>query len=153
METTGPLSVIGSAVSPVVMISATAILTSFINARQSNASDRVRALLAEYRLEQTTSLRREHILLQVPLFQKRIAHIEIANLLLFLGTVCFVATVIVISAGYYVPAANAAAMPCFLLGVMLMLSGILAEVVEMRLARQTLNIEIGSTLRVTSRQT
>lgn len=141
----GPLSIIGVAVTPVVMISANAILTSALSARHSNVADRLRSLLAEYRRAETSVARRGSIAAQVPLFERRIARLEAANLMLFLATACFVATVIVISVSSFAPAA-AAALPVFLAGVVLMLSGVMSEVWELKSARETLRLEIAGTL-------
>ncbi len=140
------LSIIGVAVTPVVMISANAILTSGMNARQSNVADRLRTLLAEYRQPETTDMRRQSIAAQIPLFERRIARLELANLMLFLATACFVATVIVISLSSFAPGAAEAALPVFLSGVLLMLGGVMAEVWELRGARETMRLETKSTL-------
>lgn len=142
----GPLSIIGVAVTPVVMISANAILTSALSARHSNVADRLRTLLAEYRRPETSDTRRRSIASQAPLFERRIAHLETANLMLFLATACFVATVIVISVSSFAVAASAAALPVFLTGVTLMLSGVMAEVWELKSARETMRLELSSTL-------
>jgi hypothetical protein len=149
----GSLSIIGAAVSPVVMISANAILSSGINARHSNVADRLRNLLEEYREEHTTERRRESIQQQLPLFQRRIAHIERANIFLFCATASFVVTVMIIALGFYWKLAAQLALPFFLLGVLLMLAGILAEVIELRTARSTLRMEVLSTLDTTSHRT
>ena len=137
----GPLSIIGVAVTPVVMISANAILTSALSARHSNVADRLRSLLSEYRQPATTAPRRGSIAAQVPLFERRIARLEAANLMLFLATACFVATVIVISVSSFALAASNAALPIFLVGVVLMLSGVMAEVWELKSARETMRLE------------
>ena len=146
---TAPLSIIGVAVTPVVMISANAILTSAMNARHSNVADRLRTLLAEYRQPETTEPRRRSIAAQVPLFQTRIAQLEAANLMLFLATACFVATVIVISVSPFAPPAAYAALPAFFAGVFLMLGAVVAEVSEMRNARATMRLEVSTTLQPT----
>ena len=148
----GPLSIIGVAVTPVVMISANAILTSAMNARHSSVADRLRNLLAEYRRTETGPERRDSIAAQVPLFQKRIARLESANLMLFLATACFVGTVIVISLSSFSPAVANAALPIFLAGVVLMLSGVLSEVLELRHARETMRREVASTIHTHSTQ-
>jgi len=142
----GPLSIIGAAVTPVVMISANAILTSGMNTRYSNVADRLRTLLAEYRLSETTEPRRRAIAAQVPLFERRIGWLEFADLVLFLGTASFVATVIVISLSALAPAVAQAALPLFVVGVLLMLGGVLAELMELRSARETMRIEVKTSL-------
>ncbi len=153
MPDNAPLSIIAAAVSPVVMISANAILTSGINARHSNVADRLRSMLEEYRRADTTIDRRHSIERQLPLFQKRIAHVETANQLLFSATACFVFTVMTISVGFYSTAAQKISLPFFLSGVLLMLGGVLAEVLELRGARATLRIEVADTLGSTSHRT
>ncbi len=49
-----PLQVVASAVTPVVLVSATAILIGGVNSRHISISDRIRSLTAEYRNPGTT---------------------------------------------------------------------------------------------------
>src|SRR5207249_1582265 len=68
----GPMSAIAAAVTPVVMISANAILVSSIGSKHQAMSDRVRALTAEWRDPGTPLERRRSIRAQVLLFQDRL---------------------------------------------------------------------------------
>jgi hypothetical protein len=61
--------------------------------------------------------------------------------------------VMIIALGFYWKLAAQLALPFFLLGVLLMLAGILAEVIELRTARSTLRMEVLSTLDTTSHRT
>jgi hypothetical protein len=67
-----PLSVVATAVTPVVMVSATAILVSGVNTRYIAISDRVRALAREYRDERISPERRRNIRRQMTIFRRRL---------------------------------------------------------------------------------
>jgi len=60
-----PLRIITTAVAPVVMVSATAVLISGVNTRYVAISDRVRNLAHEYRGEEITAARKLNIQAQV----------------------------------------------------------------------------------------
>src|SRR5579862_4482129 len=90
-------SAISAAVTPVVMISANAILISAISSKHQSMSDRLRALTAEWRNEATPVARREVIAAQVRLFNKRLVWVTWSHIVLYTATACFIAMVIVIA--------------------------------------------------------
>src|SRR5579863_9909466 len=93
----GTMAAIAAAVTPVVMISANAILIGTISAKHQAMSDRLRSLTAEWRSSGTSVARRDSILAQVKLFTDLIAWISRAHYLLYVATVCFIAMVMVIA--------------------------------------------------------
>ena len=66
-----PLKIVATAVTPVVMVSATAILIAGVNARYISVSDRVRKLAREYRAEGLSDERRSSIRMEVTIFYCR----------------------------------------------------------------------------------
>ena len=109
---------IAAAVTPVVMISANAILISAISSKHEAMSDRVRSLTAEWRSPATGAARRDSIRAQVRLFSRRIAWISRAHFLLYVATACFIAMVMLIAlqtwANFSVPLLVAASRSCWL---------------------------------------
>ncbi len=67
-----PLQIVATAVTPVVMVSATAILAGGVNSRYISISDRIRTLSAEFRNHDTTEERRADISRQMSIFVRRI---------------------------------------------------------------------------------
>jgi hypothetical protein len=130
------MSAIADAVTPVVMISANAILISAISAKHQAMSDRLRVLTAEWRTPATTAARRDAIRSQVKLFSSRIAWISRAHFLLYVATACF--TLMVIALALQLPALS---LPLLLLGVCLMLLAIVLELLDLRKAEATIEIE------------
>lgn len=145
-ETTqGPLSLIASAVTPAVLISATAILLNGVATKHSNMSNRIRGVGAEYRNSATTSERRESIRSQVKWMDLRIRHIRRAHLSLYSAIACFVVMILVLTVTKVSQSWVYVSVPLFLLGVGLLLGGVLSELLELRLAHKTLGIELGDT--------
>ena len=70
--TPGTMAAIAAAVTPVVMISANAILIGAISSKHQAMSDRLRTLAAEWRSPGTSGARRESIRSQIHLFTLRI---------------------------------------------------------------------------------
>jgi hypothetical protein len=136
----GALNVIASAVTPAVMISASAILISGISSKHSATSDRLRSLTEERRHPETSVSRRRSIEAQCALFLRRLRLILIGHLLLYGATALFVAMVFAIAASplvgsYWVVFA------LFLAGVSTLLGALVFEMLELRLATRTLALE------------
>ncbi|MCU1262507.1 MAG: hypothetical protein JWO80_5392 [Bryobacterales bacterium] len=137
----GALKLVATAVTPAVMISATAILISGVSSKHQAMSDRVRALMAEYREPATPEPRRVNIRAQAVFFRRRLLYTLSAHVLLFCATGLFVGTVI---------------LTCFMkidsilisfsLGVLLLLISVVCEILELVLARRTMSLEIAGTL-------
>src|SRR5580658_4823635 len=91
------MAAIAAAVTPVVMISANAILIGSISSKHQAMSDRLRSLAAEWRSPGTSAARRDSIRAQVQMFTVRIAWISRAHFLLYVATACFLAMVLAIA--------------------------------------------------------
>jgi Protein of unknown function (DUF2721) len=137
----GTMAAIAAAVTPVVMISANAILIGAISSKHQAMSDRVRTLAAEWRSPETSAVRRDSIRAQIRLFVPRIAWISRAHFLLYVATACFIAMVLVIALTPVSSALGLLSLPLLLCGVLLMLMAILLELLDLRKARATMEIE------------
>ena len=144
-----PVKVVTTAVAPVVMISATAILISGISSKHQSLSDRLRQLTAEYRSPQTSKDRRLNLQAQIQLFQRRIRYVSRAHISLFCATACFVSMVLVLAFTQRISTLISWTLPSFLLGVVLLLLAVVYEIMELLLAGRTLCLEITSALNLT----
>jgi hypothetical protein len=132
------MAAIAAAVTPVVMISANAILIGSIGSKHQAMADRVRILTAEWRSPNTSAGRRDSIRAQVQMFKVRIAWISWAHFLLYVATTCFLAMVLAIALS--LPLLS---LPLLLCGVLLMLLAIILELLELRKSRATMDLESG----------
>lgn len=137
----GTMAAIAAAVTPVVMISTNAILIGTISAKHQAMSDRLRSLTAEWRNSGTSATRRDAIFTQVKLFTDRIAWISRAHYLLYVATVCFIAMVMVIALTPVIQTWAEFSVPLLLGGVSLMLIAIVLELLDLRRARATIEME------------
>lgn len=142
MQIDNPLEVVASAVTPVVLVSATAILISGINSRYMAIADRVRSFTAEYRDSATSQARRASIDRQLPAFQLRVRLVSWALRGLYVATGCFVGMALIISATLWRKMLAVATLPLFVLGIVLLIFSIACELLELRAANRTLFIEI-----------
>jgi hypothetical protein len=133
---------ISAAVTPVVMISATAILIGAISSKHQSMSDRMRALTAEWRQAATSEIRREAIARQVRLFDERLRWVTWSHIVLYTATACFIATVIVIAASPALEALSGASLGLLIAGVVMMFLGILLELFDLAKARATARLEV-----------
>jgi hypothetical protein len=141
---TQTMTAIAAAVTPVVMISANAILVSAVSSKHQAMADRVRMLTAEWRAVDTTDERREAIRKQVELFRTRVALVARAHFLLFAAIACFIAMVLTLALTPFTGgriAIDLLSLPLLVAGVVLMLAAILIELMELRRARLTMDIE------------
>ena len=138
----GTMAAIAAAVTPVVMISANAILIGTISAKHQAMSDRLRSLAAEWRSSGTSAARRDAIPAQVKLFTDRIAWISRARYFLYVATVCFIAMVMVIALTPVIQTWAGFSVPLLLSGVSLMLFAIFLELLDLGRARATIEMEI-----------
>jgi|HubBroStandDraft_6_1064221.scaffolds.fasta_scaffold357017_1 hypothetical protein len=141
LGTAGAMAAIAAAVTPVVMISANAILIGAISSKHEAMSDRLRSLTAEWRSPATGAARRDSIRAQVRLFSLRIAWIARAHFLLYAATACFIAMVMVIALTPVLQTWADFSMPLLVAGVLLMLVAIVLELLDLRKARATIAIE------------
>lgn len=137
-----PLQLIASAVTPVVLVSATAILISGVNARYIAIADRIRSLAAEFRNAATTPARRDSIKKQLPAFQIRVSLAAWSIRGLYLASGCFVTMALIISATLWREIIATATVPLFVGGITLLLLSIALELLELQYANKTLFVEI-----------
>ena len=140
------MAAIAAAVTPVVMISANAILIGAISSKHQAMSDRLRALTADWRNTGTSLARREAIRAQVEVFASRIKWISRAHYLLYLATVFFIAMVIVIALAPVIQAWAKFSVPLLLTGVSLMLIAIVLELIDLGKAGVTIGMESSDVL-------
>lgn len=77
--TQGPLDIVAAAVTPAVMVSATAILISGVNSKHQALADRLRLLTAEFRNPLTADARRQNVLAQMKLFRRRLKYVTLSH--------------------------------------------------------------------------
>jgi hypothetical protein len=142
MGFTDTQTAISAAVTPVVMISANAILISAISSKHQSMSDRLRALTAEWRNEATPESRRKAIADQVRLFDERLRWVTWSHIILYTATACFITMVIVIAVSPALEALSGASLGLLVAGVALMFVGILLELLDLAKARTTVGVEI-----------
>lgn len=136
------LQILTSAVTPVVLVSATAVLISGVNSRHISISDRMRSLSKEYRDAPTTEERRGTIQQQMHMFYKRIHFVSWAIRSLYAAAWCFVAEVLIISATLWRDSLVAATVPLFLVGIGLLMLALALQLIELHEANRTLVIEV-----------
>jgi Protein of unknown function (DUF2721) len=141
LGTSGAMAAIAAAVTPVVMISANAILIGGISSKHDSMSSRLRTLTAEWRSPETNPARRDSVRAQVQLLSRRLQWISRSHFLLYVATVCFVAMVMVLA----LTAVNRTwadfSLPLLMAGVSLMLVAIFLELLDLRKANATIEIE------------
>jgi hypothetical protein len=142
MPIDNPLEVVASAITPVVLVSATAILIGGINARYMAIADRIRALTAEYRASSTSPARLASISRQLPVFQLRVKLVSWAIRALYGASGCFVGMALIISATLWRKMLAVATVPLFLLGILLLIFAIVCELLELQAANRTLFTEV-----------
>ena len=133
---------ISAAITPVVMISANAILISAITAKHQSMADRLRALTAEWRNAATPVTRREVIAGQLRLFDKRLRWITWSHIILYVATACFIAMVIVIALSPALEALSGTSLALLIAGGALMFVRILLELLDLGKARATVALDI-----------
>ena len=135
------MSAIAAAVTPVVMISANAILVSAISSKHQAMSDRVRALTAEWRRSDTLPERRHAIRDQVLVFEKRLTWITRSHILLYVATGFFIVMVISIALTTARQTWSLISLPLLISGVGLTFVAIVLELLDLWKARDTIAIE------------
>jgi hypothetical protein len=138
---------ISAAVTPVVMISANAILISAISSKHQSMSDRLRSLTAEWRNSATSAARRDSVASQIRLFDERLRWVTWSHIILYTATACFIAMVIVIAASPGLEALSGASLGLLIVGVALMFVGILLELLDLAKARATVALEVKDAIR------
>ncbi|MDQ2733369.1 MAG: DUF2721 domain-containing protein [Armatimonadota bacterium] len=143
MDTTpGLLTTITAAVTPVVMISAGASIILGVNQKMTALADRIRLLAAEFRSEETSATRKNALQVQVRLLNQRFYYAGMANLWTYLSVVCFIATVLDITLTPHHKFWDRFGLSLFVTGIILLLIAVVTELLEIRMARRTVNLEV-----------
>jgi TRAP-type C4-dicarboxylate transport system permease small subunit len=137
-----PMQVVAAAVTPVVLISATAILVSGVNSRYMSISDKMRSLAHEWREAATSAERKALIADQMKTFRERISLVAWAVRLLYAAVACFASMALVISATMWRRVLEFVTLPMFVVGISLMLGAILLQLIELQLANRTISTEV-----------
>jgi hypothetical protein len=133
---------VAAAVTPVVMISANAILIGAISSKHQSMSDRLRALTAEWRHPDTSAERRDAIARQVRLFDERLRWVTWSHIVLYAATACFILMVIDIAISSSVESWKDISIAMLIAGVTLMFTGIVLELLDLAKARETVQLEL-----------
>ncbi len=131
---------ITAAVTPVVMISANAILVSAISSKHDAMSGRIRSLAAEWREPATPPERRAVIQKEISLFDRRLQWIYRSHILLYVAIGLFISTVISIALG------QTFSLTLLLSGVALTFVAIVMEIADLFYAQRTITIETSGIL-------
>jgi Protein of unknown function (DUF2721) len=140
IQNSDPLGVLAAAVTPVVMVSATAILISGVNSRYISISDRMRSLAHEYRDAKSTE-RRAVIASQMTVFRRRVALVSWAVRTLYAATGCLVSIALLISATLWRQMLVWITLPLFLLAIFLIVVAIICELLELQASNRTISLE------------
>ena len=136
------MQVLAAAVTPVVLVSATAILISGSNSRYISISDRMRALAHEYRDPNCIEQRRITISREMLTFQYRIHLVSWAVRALYTAVGAFITDALIISATLWRHMLAAATLPFFLLGILLIVLAIVCQLLELQSSNRTISLEI-----------
>jgi Protein of unknown function (DUF2721) len=136
------MQVLAAAVTPVVLVSATAILISGSNSRYISISDRMRALAHEYRDPNCMEQRRITISRQMLTFEHRIHLVSWAVRALYTAVGAFITDALIISATLWRHMLAAATLPFFLFGIFLVVLAIVCQLLELQSSNRTIAIEI-----------
>jgi hypothetical protein len=136
-----PLRIVTTAVTPVVMVSATAILISGVNTRYISISDRMRNLSSEFRREPLTDARRINIRRQMIAFMRRLILVEWAARILYIAVAAFLAMALLISLSVRHAIFEMVTLPLFLIGLTLVIGAIVLQSLELSYSTVTIRLE------------
>jgi Protein of unknown function (DUF2721) len=142
MPTNDAMQVLTAAVTPVVLVSATAILISGSNSRYISISDRMRALAHEYRDPNCLEQRKTTIFRQLLIFQHRIHLVSWAVRTLYMAVAAFIFDALIISATLWRHMLAAATLPLFLIGILLIMLAIVCQLLELQSSNRTVSLEM-----------
>src|SRR5690242_2844135 len=142
MPTNDALQVLTAAVTPVVLVSATAILISGTNSRYISISDRMRALAHEYRDPNCMQQRRITISQELLIFQYRIHLVSWAVRALYMAVGAFIIDALIISATLWRHMLATATLPLFLVGIVLMMLALVCQLLELQSSNRTVSLEM-----------
>jgi hypothetical protein len=132
------LRVLAAAVTPVVLVSAVAILIGTVNSRYIAISDRMRALAQEYRDKAQDAHRRDVIAGEMVTFRQRVRLVSWAERMLYAAAGCFTSVALIIGATFWRNVLAAASLPIFTIGILLIMVAIVLQLLELQHANRTL---------------
>jgi hypothetical protein len=141
-----PLKVVATAVTPVVMVSATAILISGVNSRYISIADRVRTLAHEYRDPATSPARQENIRRQARIFHRRLHLVSWAARILYAAAGCFASVALLIGLTLSRQTLVRATLVIFLVGLTLIVFAIILQLLELQQSNRTIHLEFADVL-------
>lgn len=147
----GLLSLISAAVTPVVLITAAAILLSGFTAKYGNMADQMRRLTAEYRSGETSEARRATVVRELALFARRIEAIWAATTCLCIAILAFLMMVLAVIFALKATRLGELGVATLVIGLAFMVLAVVCELEELRLARKTASCELRETLKETRR--
>ena len=136
------IEVLTAAVTPVVLVSATAILISGINTRYVSISDRLRLLAHEYRDPACPHDRQAMITREIAMFRHRMHLMSWAVRSLYAAVGAFIVDALLISATLWRQMLAAATLPLFIGGIVLVMFAIVCQLVELQSSDRTIAIEL-----------
>lgn len=136
------MQVLAAAVTPVVLVSAAAILVGGVNSRYIAISDRMRALAQEYREESSSASRRSVIAIEMVTFKRRVKLVSWAVRALYAAVGCFTSVALMISAESWHKVPVPVSLPVFTLGIILIIAAIICQLLELGHSNRTLSLEI-----------
>jgi Protein of unknown function (DUF2721) len=136
------MQVLTAAVTPVVLVSATAILISGSNARYIAIADRMRSLAHEYRDPSCLEQRRNTIAREMLTFEHRIRLVSWAVRALYIAVGAFITDALLIGATLWRQMLASATLPSFLVGILLIMLAIVCQLLELQSSNKTLSLEI-----------
>ena len=143
MPANDAMQVLTAAVTPVVLVSATAVLISGTNTRYISISDRIRVLAHEYRDPNCTRQRQATISREIFIFQNRLHLVSWAVRALYMAVGAFISDALLISATLWRHMLATATLPLFLLGILLVMCALTCQLMELQSSNRTISLEIG----------
>ena len=138
----GLMTIISAAVAPVVLISSLAVFFSALTAKHSHMSDQVRYVVDELRCSKNDDPRRISLARQLLVFERRMDALWIATTLLTCALLCFITTVFVVIGAQQAKRIDIFGIVSLLMGLMLLVFAVIAELVEVGWSRSTVRYEV-----------
>lgn len=142
-----PLRIVTTAVTPVVMVSATAILLGGVNARYLAVSDRMRTLAHEYRSSGPSAERRLNIQQQMLVFHRRLDLVSWSSRILYLAICCFISVALLICLSTWRQTFTLVTLPIFASGVAMVGTAVVLQYLEVQASRKTIELEASEVLK------
>lgn len=136
------MQVLAAAVTPVVLVSATAVLIGGVNSRYISISDKMRLLAQEFRAPDVQSSRRTCIVEQMNIFRSRIRLVAWAERVLYAAVGCFIVVAMIIGATAWRQTLASTTIPLFALGTSLIFVAIMCQLLELHLSNRTISLEV-----------